>query len=206
MNTGVGSHSLFQGSSQPRDQTCFSYVSCTGSWILHHHHCLGSPSLSCTYRLQYLKMSLPEIPAVLMFVSWLEGRTLMFQIKAVRQEEFVSLALFIPFGSSIHGIRPNHFREKNLLYSFFNDSNVNLTQKYPQTHTPSCAQSRNWVCIWDPFSLSVLYLPLAWERNPLWMALWYFVKALFCIPWNFFVVIWLELYCPLIQLFSNFLT
>lgn len=151
-------------------------------------------------------MSLPEIPAVLMFVSWLEGRTLMFQIKVVRQEEFSLTPLFIPFESSIHGIRPNHFREKNLLYSFFNDSNVNLTQKYPQTHTSSLrSQSRNWVSICDPSSLSVLYLPFAWERNPHWMELWYFVKALFCIPWNF-VVIWLELYCPLIQLFSNFLT
>ena len=147
MNSGMGSYSLFQGSSQPRDQTCFSCVSCTGSWIFYHYCCLGSPSSSCTYRLQYLKMSLPEIPAVLMFVSWLEGRTLMFQIKVVRQGEFVSLSLFIPFRSSMHGIRPTHFREKNLLYSFFNDSNVNLTQNYPQTHIPACTQSRNRVCI-----------------------------------------------------------
>ena len=117
-------------------------------------------------------MSLTEIPAVLMFVSWLGGRTLMFQVKAVRWEEFVSLGLFIPFRFSIHGISPTHFREKNLLYFFFNDSNVNLTQKYPQRHTPACTQSRNRVCIWDPSSLSVLCLPFAWERSPHWMELW----------------------------------
>ena len=190
----MGSYSLFQGSSQPRDQTCFSCVSCTGSWILYHYCCLGSPSSSCTYRLQYLKMSLLEIPAVLMFVSWLEGRTLMFQIKVVRQGEFVSLSHFIPFRSSMRGIKPTHFREKNLLYSFFNDSNVNLTQNYLQTHIPACTQSRNRVCIWDPSSLSVLYLPFAWERNPHWMELWYFVKAFQC--WAYFlflgIFLWLS--------------
>ena len=30
-NSGVGWHSSSKGSSQPRDRTCFSYVSCTGS-------------------------------------------------------------------------------------------------------------------------------------------------------------------------------
>ena len=43
-NTGVGCHFLLQGSSQPRDWTCISYVSCIGRWIfflpLSH---LGSP-------------------------------------------------------------------------------------------------------------------------------------------------------------------
>ena len=30
-NTEVGCHALLRGSSQPRDQTCVSYVFCTGS-------------------------------------------------------------------------------------------------------------------------------------------------------------------------------
>ena len=33
----------FKGSSQPRDQTHVSYVSCTGKQILYHWHHLGSP-------------------------------------------------------------------------------------------------------------------------------------------------------------------
>ena len=32
-----------RGSSQPRDQTSISYVSCTGRWVLYHLHHLGSP-------------------------------------------------------------------------------------------------------------------------------------------------------------------
>ena len=32
-NTGVGCHALLWGSSQPRDQICVPYVSCTGRWI-----------------------------------------------------------------------------------------------------------------------------------------------------------------------------
>ena len=35
-----------RGSSRPRDQTRVSYVSCTGRWVLHHHHHLGSPSFA----------------------------------------------------------------------------------------------------------------------------------------------------------------
>ena len=35
-NTGVGSLSLLQGSSQPRDQTHISYISCIGRWVLYH--------------------------------------------------------------------------------------------------------------------------------------------------------------------------
>ena len=35
-NTGVGCHFFLQGSSQPRDWTCISYVSCTGRWVLYH--------------------------------------------------------------------------------------------------------------------------------------------------------------------------
>ena len=31
-------------SSQPRDQICVSYVSCTGRWVLYHFHYLGRPS------------------------------------------------------------------------------------------------------------------------------------------------------------------
>ena len=36
----------FKGSSQPRDKTHVSYVSCTGRWVLYHWNHLGSP---CTY-------------------------------------------------------------------------------------------------------------------------------------------------------------
>ena len=32
-----------RGSSQPRDQTHSSYISCTGREVLYHQHCLGSP-------------------------------------------------------------------------------------------------------------------------------------------------------------------
>ena len=32
-----------RGSSQPRDQTLFSKVSCIGRWVLFHQHCLGNP-------------------------------------------------------------------------------------------------------------------------------------------------------------------
>ena len=32
-----------RGSSQPRDQTCFSYVSFSGRWVLYHWRHLGSP-------------------------------------------------------------------------------------------------------------------------------------------------------------------
>ena len=32
-----------RGSSQLRDQTCVSYVSCIGRWVLYHQHHLGNP-------------------------------------------------------------------------------------------------------------------------------------------------------------------
>ena len=35
-NTGVDCHALLQGPSPPRDQTCVSYVSCIGRWVLYH--------------------------------------------------------------------------------------------------------------------------------------------------------------------------
>ena len=35
-NTRVGCHFLLQGSSRPRDQTYFSYISYMGRWILYH--------------------------------------------------------------------------------------------------------------------------------------------------------------------------
>ena len=35
--------SYFRGSSQPRDQTHFSCISCIGRWILYHQHHLGRP-------------------------------------------------------------------------------------------------------------------------------------------------------------------
>ena len=42
-NTGVGCHVLLQGSSQPRDQTHISHVSCIYRWVLYHQCHLGSP-------------------------------------------------------------------------------------------------------------------------------------------------------------------
>ena len=33
-----------RGSSWPMDQTCISYVSCIGRWVLYHSHHLGSPN------------------------------------------------------------------------------------------------------------------------------------------------------------------
>ena len=38
--------SFFRGSSQPRDRTCVSYVSCIGRQVLYHYHHLGSPYIS----------------------------------------------------------------------------------------------------------------------------------------------------------------
>ena len=35
--------SFYKGSSQPRDSTCVSYVSCIGRWVLYHWCHLGSP-------------------------------------------------------------------------------------------------------------------------------------------------------------------
>ena len=35
-----------RGSSRPRDQTCISYVSCVGRWVLYHWYHLGSCSWS----------------------------------------------------------------------------------------------------------------------------------------------------------------
>ena len=42
-NTGVGCHALLQGSSQLRDQTRVSYVSCIGRQVLYHEGHLGRP-------------------------------------------------------------------------------------------------------------------------------------------------------------------
>ena len=36
-----------KASSQPRNQTCVSYVSCVGRQVLHHWHHLGSPFVHC---------------------------------------------------------------------------------------------------------------------------------------------------------------
>ena len=44
--------SFSRGTSQPRDQTHVSRVSCTGRWVLYHYSHLGSPIQS-----QYLKCS-----------------------------------------------------------------------------------------------------------------------------------------------------
>ena len=45
-NTGVGCCDLLQGSSQPRDRTHVSYVSCIGRRVLYHESHLGSPLTS----------------------------------------------------------------------------------------------------------------------------------------------------------------
>ena len=33
----------FRGSSQPRDRTLISHVSCIGRWVIYHKHHLGNP-------------------------------------------------------------------------------------------------------------------------------------------------------------------
>ena len=43
-NTGMGCHFLLQGSSRPKDQTCF-YVSCISRQVLYHKRYLRSPIL-----------------------------------------------------------------------------------------------------------------------------------------------------------------
>ena len=45
-NTGVTCHSLFKGSSRPRDWTHISCVSCSGRWILYHCHHYGRSPVS----------------------------------------------------------------------------------------------------------------------------------------------------------------
>ena len=42
-NTGADCRFLLWGSSQPRDRTCVSYVSCIGRQVLYHQCSLGSP-------------------------------------------------------------------------------------------------------------------------------------------------------------------
>ena len=41
--TGVGAMPSSRGSSQPRERTCVSYISCIGRQVLYHSHHLGSP-------------------------------------------------------------------------------------------------------------------------------------------------------------------
>ena len=41
---GWGAISSSRGSSQPKNRTCVSYVSCIGGWVLYHWHHLESPS------------------------------------------------------------------------------------------------------------------------------------------------------------------
>ena len=40
-STGVGCHSFLRASSQPRDRTLTSFVSCIGRWILYHYNSFG---------------------------------------------------------------------------------------------------------------------------------------------------------------------
>ena len=60
------------GSSQSRDQTHVSYVSCIGKWVLYHYHHLGSPSFPA--ELNKISMALPSLIA--MWFGWLWGRVL----------------------------------------------------------------------------------------------------------------------------------
>ena len=69
----------------------------------------------------------------------------MFQLKAIRQEEFISLSLFILFRSPIHWMRPTHTRGK-ICFTLSTDSNVNITQKHPHRHT----QNNVWANVWAP--------------------------------------------------------
>ena len=60
------------GSSQSRDQTHVSYVSCIGKWVLYHYHHLGIPSFPA--ELNKISMALPSLIA--MWFGWLWGRVL----------------------------------------------------------------------------------------------------------------------------------
>ena len=66
--------SFFRGSSQPRDQTCISYVSCTGRWIFYHLHHLRSPniyicvSFKCSQRRQNVFTSLLHFASIFLGV------------------------------------------------------------------------------------------------------------------------------------------
>ena len=52
-----------RGSSQPRDQTHISYISCTGKLVLYHQHYLGSPA----YLHPYLSISTSISPLFFSF-------------------------------------------------------------------------------------------------------------------------------------------
>ena len=49
------------GSSRPRDQTCISYVSCTGRWALYHWHHLGRPTITQPLEIWCLALCCTEI-------------------------------------------------------------------------------------------------------------------------------------------------
>ena len=71
--------SFSRGSSWPRDQTCVSYVSCTGRWVLYHLCHLGSPSK------RYVHVQIPEtlnatlfgerifVDVIILRLSWIPG-------------------------------------------------------------------------------------------------------------------------------------
>ena len=68
-----------RGSSWPRDQTCVSYVSCIGRWVLYHLCHLGSPSK------RYVHIQITEtlnatlfgerifVDVIVMRLSWIPG-------------------------------------------------------------------------------------------------------------------------------------
>ena len=49
-----------KGPSQPRDQTCISYVSCVGRQVLYHEFHLGSPSNYCGFYIDRSRNTQPK--------------------------------------------------------------------------------------------------------------------------------------------------
>ena len=62
-----------RGSSQPRDQTQVSYVSCTGKRILYHQHHLGSLSVQANFIAEQVKLG--GDPCASFFLTQQEGST-----------------------------------------------------------------------------------------------------------------------------------
>ena len=59
-NNGVGCHFLLCGSSQPRDQTHISCISCTGKQILYHQCHLGSPFPIILWEMVFFQVLCPH--------------------------------------------------------------------------------------------------------------------------------------------------
>ena len=61
-NARVACISYSRGSSQPKDRTCVSCISCTDRWILCHQPHLGSPIIHSTQSLMPINIQFPICP------------------------------------------------------------------------------------------------------------------------------------------------